>query len=75
MSQINLTDYDFSGLSDLELGILQSKARRFPEDKHFADAVLRELGKREKVKSNNKEVNKCHNGSSLKTGNTPAKAK
>lgn len=52
MSQINLTDYDFSGLSDLELGVLQHKARRFPEDKDFVDAVLRELGKREKAKSN-----------------------
>jgi len=37
-------------LSDMELALLQHEARRFPEDKPFADAILKELGDRAKSK-------------------------
>lgn len=40
--------YNFSGLTDLELVLLQSETRRspFPGDKEFLDAVLEELRRR-----------------------------
>jgi hypothetical protein len=44
--------YDFSGLSDLELVQLQKKMRGSddPSDKEFLNAILVELGRRQRLK-------------------------
>lgn len=38
----------FIGLSDFELAILQHQSKRFPQDKEFRVAVLKELSRRDK---------------------------
>ena len=42
-------NYDFTGLTDFDLVCLQSEMRKSPfaMDKHFLDAILVELGKRQ----------------------------
>ena len=44
-------EYIFDGLTDMELIMLQHKARRFPEDKPFVEAILIELGNRTKAET------------------------
>lgn len=43
-----MSDYDFSGLTDLDLVALQKELRGTGDDE-FLDAVLKELGKRHKI--------------------------
>jgi hypothetical protein len=45
-----MNDYDFTGMTDLELVKLQAEMRKspFPEDRAFLDAILKELGKRQR---------------------------
>lgn len=41
-------EYDFSFFSDLELAVMQSQVRESGEDKEFVNAILVELGKRQR---------------------------
>lgn len=44
-------EYDFSGMSSMDLIVMQHQAREHPEDKGFVKAVLLEIGRREKAKA------------------------
>ena len=44
-------EYDFSGISSVDLSVMQHQAREYPEDKGFVKAVLLEIGRREKEKA------------------------
>ena len=47
---MTIGEYDFSGLSDLDLVILQKRIRDSGTDKEFLDAILKEIGRRQKDK-------------------------
>lgn len=47
----NDNEFDFSGMSDTDLIMMQHDARKYPEDKGFVKAVLLEMSKRQKEKA------------------------
>ena len=47
-------EYDFNHMSDIELVKMQKDLRKYPEDKEFLNAVLKELGERQKKRQNKK---------------------
>lgn len=47
-------EYDFSYMTDIELAVMQHDLRKFPEDAHFLEAVLVEIGNRQDKKYNKK---------------------
>lgn len=52
----NYEGLDFSCFTDLELVVLQHKAREFPEDQEFVDAVMEELKNRIRMKDEQDEA-------------------
>jgi len=44
-------EYDLSNMDSLELAVMQKELRELTEDKNFLNAVLKELGRRQKKDS------------------------
>jgi hypothetical protein len=51
MNEKELIDYDFSGMSDIDLVLMQKQVRDSGQDKEFLNAILKELGERQHTRN------------------------